>query len=109
MIDDPTYQSWLDEAHLTCARKWVLIIGEDSLRSSSDSVKDQVNSITDLDRLERMAQAAEKAASWREILETGKQANTTVETLSRIADALGVEFYCGIRKPTACAQPALAR
>jgi len=40
-------------------------------------------------------------------LETGKQANTTVGTLSRIADALGVEFYCGIRKPTACAQPAL--
>jgi DNA-binding Xre family transcriptional regulator len=40
-------------------------------------------------------------------LETGKQANTTVQTLSRIAAALGVEFYCGIRKPTACAQPAL--
>ena len=70
MIDDATYRSWLDEAHLTCARKWVLIIGEDSLGSSSDSVKDRVNSITDLDRLERMAQAAEKAASWREILDT---------------------------------------
>jgi len=70
MIDDPTYQNWLDEAHLTCARKWVLIIGEDSLRSSSDSVKDRVNSIMYLDRLERMAPAAEKAASWQEILDT---------------------------------------
>jgi hypothetical protein len=70
MIDDATYQSWLDKAHLTCARKWVLIAGEDSLGSSSDSVKHRVNSITDLDRLERMAQAAEKGASWQEILDT---------------------------------------
>lgn len=41
-------------------------------------------------------------------LETGKQVNTTVETLSRIADALGVEFYCGIRPPASAAQAALA-
>jgi len=70
VIDDVTYHRLLDAAHLTCARKWVLIIGEDSLGSSSDSVKDRVNSITDLDRLERMAQAAEKGRSWQEILDT---------------------------------------
>jgi hypothetical protein len=70
VIDDATYHSWLDEIHLTCARKWVLIIGEDSLGSSSNSVKDRVNSITDPDRLERMAQAAEKATSWQENLDT---------------------------------------
>jgi hypothetical protein len=70
MIDDATYQRFLDVAHLTCARKWVLIIGEDLLGSSSDAVKERVNTITDPERLERMAQAAEKGASWQEILET---------------------------------------
>jgi hypothetical protein len=70
VVDDATYHSLLPEIHLTCARKWVLIIGEDSLGFSSDSVKDRVNSIMDPDRLERMARAAEKATSWQEILDT---------------------------------------
>jgi hypothetical protein len=68
--DDATCHRWVDEAYLECARKWVLILGEDSLGSSSGSVKDRVNSITDPDRLERMARAAEKATSWQEILDT---------------------------------------
>jgi hypothetical protein len=33
-------------------------------------LKKRVNSITDTERLERMAQTAEKGASWQQILET---------------------------------------
>jgi hypothetical protein len=62
MIDAATWNRLLDEPHVTVARKWVLIIGEDHWGESSDAVQARVNSITDLDCLERMAQVAEKGA-----------------------------------------------
>jgi hypothetical protein len=70
MIDAATWNRLLDEAHVTVARKWVLVIGEDHWSDSSDAEQAQVNRITDLDRLERMAQVAEKGASWQGILDT---------------------------------------
>ena len=52
------------------AKKAILVVGEERFGPATESVKGQLDTITDLDRLERMHRRAVKAASWQEILNT---------------------------------------
>lgn len=70
MEESDTYLMILDEAQLKQARKTVLILGEARFGPADESIKIQLNNITDLDRLERMILRALEAADWRDILDT---------------------------------------
>ena len=70
MDESDTYLAILDEGQEKGIRRVILIQGQDRLGSPDESVKAGLNSITDLDRLERMAHRTPKAASWQEILDT---------------------------------------
>jgi hypothetical protein len=70
MHESDTYLAILDEGQEKFARRAILGVGEDRLGPAEESVKAQLNTITDLDRLERMVRRAAKAATWQEVLET---------------------------------------
>jgi hypothetical protein len=70
MHESDTYLAILDEGQEKCARKYILIVGEERIGPPDESVKAQVEGVTDLERLDRMFRRAVKAASWQEILET---------------------------------------
>jgi hypothetical protein len=70
MHESDTYLAILDEGQEMCARKAILLVGKVRLGLPDESIKDQLNTITDLDRLERMITRAVTATSWQEILET---------------------------------------
>ena len=60
----------LDEGQEKGARDDILIVGEERFGSATESVRAQLNAVTDLARLKRMVRRAAKAASWQEILDT---------------------------------------
>ncbi len=60
----------LDEGREKRAKEDILIVGEVTLGPADESVKAQLNLVTDLDRLKRMVRRAVKAASWQDILDT---------------------------------------
>jgi len=70
MEDSDTYLMILDEGRAKGHQEDILIIGEEMLGPPDETVKAQLNSVTDLDRLRRMVRRCVKAASWQEILET---------------------------------------
>ena len=70
MHESDTYLMIREEGEMIAGRECILIVGEELFGRPSTSVKNQVNSITDLHRLERMLRRAARAASWQEILET---------------------------------------
>jgi hypothetical protein len=70
MQESDTYLMILDEGREKATRRAILLVGEERLGSPEESVKAQLNNITELDRLERMVRRAAKAASWQEILDT---------------------------------------
>jgi hypothetical protein len=70
MQESDTYLMILDEGMEKCARDDILIIGEEKFGPPDESVKAQLNIVTDLNRLKRMVRRAVKAASWQEILDT---------------------------------------
>lgn len=70
MQESDTYLMILDEGQDKFARKAILIAGETRLGPPAESVKAQLDSITDLERLERMFRRALMATSWPEVLET---------------------------------------
>jgi hypothetical protein len=70
MDESDTYLMILDQGQEKALRRVILILGEDRFGPPDESVKAGLNSITDLDRLERMARRTPKAASWQEILDT---------------------------------------
>jgi hypothetical protein len=70
MHESDTYLAILDEGAEKAFRKVILLQGEDRFGPPDESVKTQLQLITDLDRLERMARRTPKAASWQEIIET---------------------------------------
>ena len=65
-----TYLAILDEGQEKCARDDILIFGEEKFGPADESLKAQLESITDLERLDRMVRRTAKAASWQEILDT---------------------------------------
>jgi hypothetical protein len=70
MQESDTYLMILDEGQEKCARDDILIVGEERFGPPDESVRAQLNVITDLPRLKRMVRRAVKAASWQEILDT---------------------------------------
>src|SRR5205085_7433151 len=70
MQESDTYLMILDEGQEKRARKDILILGEEKCGSADESVKAQLEGITDLERLERMFRRAMKAQSWQDILDT---------------------------------------
>jgi hypothetical protein len=70
MHESDTYLAILDEGQEKYARKAVMLIGQDRLGAPGDEIRARVESITDLDRLDRMVRRALRATSWEEILET---------------------------------------
>ena len=70
MQESDTYLMILDEGEAKRARKDILIAGQDRLGPPEESAKAQLESITDLERLDRMFYRALKAASWQDILDT---------------------------------------
>ena len=70
MQESDTYLAILDEGQEKATRKLLLVVGEERLGMPDESIKEQLSSITDLDRLTRMHRRAVKAASWQEIVDT---------------------------------------
>ena len=68
MQESDTYLMILDEGREKGAREDILVFGEEKFGPPDDSVKAQLNMVTDLDRLRRMVRRAAKAVSWQEIL-----------------------------------------
>jgi hypothetical protein len=70
MHESDTYLAILDEGQELSARDDILIFGEEKFGPADESIKTQLNAVTDLARLKRMVRRAVKAASWQEIIET---------------------------------------
>jgi hypothetical protein len=70
MQESDTYLMILDEGQEQGMRKMLLALGEKRFGPPSEPVKAELQSITDLDRLVRMACQTSNAASWQEVLDT---------------------------------------
>ena len=70
MHESDAYLAILDEGEEKGIRRIILIQGENRFGPPDESVKASLQSITDLDRLQRIALQMLKAASWQEILNT---------------------------------------
>jgi hypothetical protein len=70
MNESDTYLMILDEGRMKQAQEDILMYGEEKFGPPQEALKAQLNSITDLQRLERMIRRTVKAASWQEILDT---------------------------------------
>ena len=70
MQESDTYLAILDEGQEKATRASIFAVGEERLGTPDESIKGQLNHITDLPRLMRMVRRAAKAATWQEILAT---------------------------------------
>jgi hypothetical protein len=70
MQESDTYLAILDEGQEKCARDDILIVGEARLGGPPESVRTQLDAVTDLSRLKRMVRCAATAADWQEIVDT---------------------------------------
>src|SRR5262249_54920512 len=70
MQESDTYLMILEEGQEKHARKAILLFGERKPGPPDDSIATRLESITDLERLDRMMLRAPTAASWQEILDT---------------------------------------
>ena len=70
MHESDTCLAILDEGQEKGIRAVILVQGEDRFGPPDESVKANLNNITDLNRLERIARKTPKAASWQELLDT---------------------------------------
>jgi hypothetical protein len=70
MHESDTYLMILDEGQEKYAKKAIRIVGQQRLGPPDESVRAQLDAITDLDRLDRMLRSAVTAGRWQEILDT---------------------------------------
>jgi hypothetical protein len=70
MEESDTYLMILDQGEERGLRGIILLQGEDRLGPPDAFVKAELQNITDLDRLKRIARRTPKGASWQEILDT---------------------------------------
>src|SRR5262249_12810412 len=70
MHESDTFLAILDEGQEKATREIILVQGEEKFGLPDESVRAQLNLVTDLGRLKRMVRRAVKAASWQEILDT---------------------------------------
>lgn len=70
MEESDTFLMILERGEEKRAKRDILLIGEERLGPAADSIKAELESISDLERLDRMVRSTVKAATWREILDT---------------------------------------
>jgi hypothetical protein len=70
MQESDTYLAILDEGQEKRVRKDILLLGEHKFGAPDESVKTRLDTVTDLDRLDRMFRRALKASNWQEVLDT---------------------------------------
>ena len=74
MHESDTYLAILEEGEekgqAKASRASILVFGEERLGTPDESIKEQLNNVTDLARLMRMVRRAAKAINWQEILDT---------------------------------------
>ncbi len=70
MQESDTYLMILEEGQEKQAKKTVLLLGGKKLGPPDESIKTRLESVTDLERLDRMILQALTAANWQEILDT---------------------------------------
>lgn len=70
MQESDTYLMILDEGREKQVKKDIVLFGEERLGPSDESIRAQLDAISDLERLERMARRTAKATSWQEIIAT---------------------------------------
>lgn len=63
MHESDTYLMFLEEGEKMALRRHIRIVGEHKFGSADKSVKDQLENITDLERLDRIFHRGLKAAS----------------------------------------------
>lgn len=70
MEESDTYLAILDQGEERGIRNMILMLGQDRFGAADESVKSELQSITDLARLRRIGRATPKAATWQELLAT---------------------------------------
>jgi hypothetical protein len=70
MQESDTYLMIVDEGMEKQAKKDILLVAEARLGPAEASVKSELDSVSDLERLDRMIRRALAANNWREILDT---------------------------------------
>lgn len=70
MEDSDTFLMILDRGQEKRAKKDILLVGEERLGPADESIRSEIETVSDLERLDRMMRRAAKATAWREILDT---------------------------------------
>lgn len=70
MEESDTFLMILERGAEQRAKRDILLFGEERLGPSGESIKAELESVSDLERLDRMVRSAAKAKAWREILDT---------------------------------------
>lgn len=70
MQESDTYLMILDEGRVNGAREDILLFGEEKFGPADASVRAQLETVSDIERLKRMVRRAAKAGNWQEILDT---------------------------------------
>ena len=70
MRDSDTYMAIIDEGRKEEAKNMLLLMGRKRFGSPDETIMARVSSITDLDRLHRLAERLFDASSWQELLDT---------------------------------------
>jgi hypothetical protein len=70
MQESDTYLMILDEGREKQLKEDVILVGEERLGPPDESVKAQLDAITDFERVKRMLRRATTAASWKDVLDT---------------------------------------
>lgn len=70
MQESDTYLMIVDEGMEKQAKKSILLVGEERLGPASETIRAELENVSDLERLDRMIRCAVRASSWQEILDT---------------------------------------
>jgi hypothetical protein len=69
MRESDTYMAILDEGREDEAKRMLFLLGEDRFGSADESIRAQINAITNLEQLEALGRRLLKVSSWQELLE----------------------------------------
>ena len=70
MQESDTYLMIVDEGKEKQAKQAILLFGEERFGPADDTIKNQIESVSDLERLNRMIRRAAKAEGWQGVLDT---------------------------------------
>jgi hypothetical protein len=70
MEESDTFLMILEQGEEKRAKRDILLFGEERLGPADESIKAELENVSDLERLDRMVRRTAKATAWREILDT---------------------------------------